>query len=95
MIQAPHDENPIPLASGLHCFIWHQDDIAKRLGSHGENALVGVDRKSLRMRLAKLWFRLRHLLQGGLIRLPRLDYELTGADGQREKKSVLFVRLGL
>ena len=76
-------------------FTWHQDDIAKRLGSHGENALADVNRKNLRMRLAKLWFRLRHLLQGGLIRPPRLDYELTGADGQREKKSVLFARLGL
>jgi len=76
-------------------FTWHQDDIAKRLGSHGENALADVNRKRLRMRLAKLWFRLRHLLQGGLIRLPRLDYELTRANGQWEKKSVLFARLGL
>jgi hypothetical protein len=76
-------------------FTWHQDDIAKRLGSHGENALADVNRKNLRMRLAKLWFRLRHLLQGGLIRRPRLDYELTRANGQWEKKSVLFARLGL
>ena len=47
-------------------FTWHHDDIAKRLGSHGENALVDVDRKSLRMRWAKLSFRLRHVLGGGL-----------------------------
>jgi len=76
-------------------FTWHQDDIAKRLGSHGENALADMYRKSLRMQFAKLRFRLRHLLQGGLIRPLRLNYELTRADGQREKKSVLFARLGL
>ena len=76
-------------------FTWHQDDIAKRLGSHGENAVADVNRKSLRMKWAKLWFRFRHLLEGGLIRPFRLDYELTRADGQREKKSVLFARLGL
>jgi hypothetical protein len=33
-------------------------NIAKRLGSHGENALADVNRKTLRIRLAKFWFRL-------------------------------------
>jgi len=63
-------------------FTWHQDDIAKRLGSHGENALADVNRKSLPMRLAKLWFRLRHLREGGLLRPDRLDWEQAGFDGK-------------
>jgi len=95
LIQAPHDENPIPLASGLHCFIWHQDDIAKRLGSHGENALADVDRKSLRMRWAKLSFRLRHVLGGGLIRPRQIPYELFGTSSFRERRHLFFPRLGL
>ena len=63
-------------------FTWHQDDIAKRLGSHGENALADVNRKNLPMRLAKLCFRLRHLREGGLLRPNRLDWEQTGFDGK-------------
>jgi len=63
-------------------FTWHQDDIAKRLGSHGENALTDVNRKSLPMRLAKLWFRLRHLREGGFLSPNRLDWEQTGFDGK-------------
>lgn len=35
--------------------------VAKRLGSHGENALANVNRKTLRMRLAKICFRLKPL----------------------------------
>ena len=76
-------------------FTWHQDDIAKRLGSHGENALADVDRQSLRMRLAKLWFRLRHVLEGGLLRAGRLDYELFLKNSLPEKRTVPFPRLGL
>jgi len=69
-------------------FTWHQDDIAKRLGSHGENALADVNRKSLRMRLAKLWFRLKHLLEGGLIPPPILDWEQLSPDGSVKKVRV-------
>ena len=43
-------------------FTWHEDDIAKRLGPHGENALADVNRKSQRIRLAKIRFRMRHLI---------------------------------
>jgi len=40
--------------------------VAKRLGSHGENALSDVSRKALRLRIAKLFFRLRKLIWGGV-----------------------------
>jgi len=76
-------------------FTWHQDDIAKRLGSHGENALADVSRKSLPMRAAKLWFRLHHLLEGGLIRPLQLDYELIKTDSSALKKSISSPRVGL
>jgi len=85
----------VSVRSPIGIFTWHQDDIAKRLGPHGENALAVVARKSMRMRIAKLWFRLHHLLEGGLIRPPRLDYELTETDGSAQKKTISFPRLGL
>jgi glycosyltransferase involved in cell wall biosynthesis len=75
-------------------FTWHEDDIAKRLGSHAENALIDVNRKTPRMRLAKLWFRLLHLLKGGLLRPPRLQYEIMTGTGPAQKQQVMFPRLG-
>jgi hypothetical protein len=76
-------------------FTWHEDDIAKRLGTHGENALADVDRKTPRMRLAKLWFRLKHLMEGGLIPPHKLRFELSTADASTETRLVSFPRLGL
>ena len=46
-------------------FTWHQDDIAKRLGSHGENALADVNRKTLQLRIAKLFSGCENLSGGG------------------------------
>ena len=57
-------------------FTWHGDDIAKRLGSHSENALADVNRKSLFMRLTKLLFRFRHLCAGGTLPPRVLQYEI-------------------
>jgi glycosyltransferase len=76
-------------------FTWHEDDIAKRLGTHGENALADVDRKTPRMRLAKLWFRLKHLMEGGLIPPHKLRFELSTADASTETRLVSFPHLGL
>ena len=76
-------------------FTWHEDDIAKRLGSHGENALADVDRRTPRMRLVKLWFRLKHLMGGGLIPPIHLEFELLAAGEPPESQRVLFPRLGL
>jgi glycosyltransferase involved in cell wall biosynthesis len=80
--------NPIGL------FTWHKDDIAKRLGSHGENALTDVDRKTLRMRIAKLFFRLRKLVLGGCLPPLQLSYEIINNQKIRTGRSVAFPRLG-
>jgi glycosyltransferase involved in cell wall biosynthesis len=76
-------------------FTWHEDDIAKRLGPHGENALSDVNRKSLGMRTAKLWFRLRHLIEGGLIPPLKLDFELLAPGLKLQSRSMAFPPLGL
>jgi len=76
-------------------FTWHSDDIAKRLGPHGENALADVNRKSLRMRIAKLAFRLRHLCEGGLIPPEKIHYEIVGPGHPPRTRSERRPRLGL
>ena len=76
-------------------FTWHQDDIAKRLGSHGENALSDVNRKAIRLRTAKAWFRLKHILEGGLLPPGKLRFELFTHESPSKTQIVSFPRLGL
>jgi len=76
-------------------FTWHQDDIAKRLGSHGENALSDVSRKALRLRAAEAWFRLKHLLKVGLIPPCNLRFELFNDKSSVKTQLVSFPRLGI
>jgi glycosyltransferase involved in cell wall biosynthesis len=76
-------------------FTWHEDDIAKRLGSHGENALSDVSRKALRLRAAKAWFRLKHILEGGLIPPCKLRFDLFTNESVSKTQIVSFPRLGL
>jgi len=85
----------ISVRKPIGLFPWHQDDIAKRLGSHGENALTDVHRKTLRMRVAKLSFRLKHLLKGGLIPPCKLRFELFTDKSPVKTQLVSFPRLGL
>ena len=85
----------ISVRKPIGLFPWHQDDIAKRLGSHGENALTDVHRKTLRMRVAKLSFRLKHLLKGGLIPPCKLRFELFPDKSSVKTQLVSFPRLGL
>ena len=75
-------------------FTWHQDDIAKRLGPHHENALADVNRKSPRMRLAKIRFRIRHLLEGGLWRPAQLAYALWVTPSCMKNKAHLHPSIG-
>ena len=76
-------------------FTWHQDDIAKRIGSHSENALSDVNRKTLRMRIAKLFFRLRKLALGGCLPPLQLSYEIITEQKTGTRRSVAFPSLGL
>ena len=68
--------------------------VAKRLGSHGENALSDVSRKALRLRIAKLFFRLRKLALGGCLPPPNLSYEITTDQQTGALRSIPLPRLG-
>jgi hypothetical protein len=68
--------------------------VAKRLGSHGENALADVNRKTIRMRIAKLFSRLRRLYLGGCLPPLRLSYEIMTDQKTEAKRSIVFPRLG-
>jgi glycosyltransferase involved in cell wall biosynthesis len=68
--------NLVSIRKPIGIFTWHGDDIAKRIGPHNENALADVNRKSLFMRLTKLFFRFRHLCSGGTLSPRPLQYEI-------------------
>ena len=85
----------ISVRKPIGLFTWHQDDIAKRLGSHGENALADVNRKSFPMRFAKFRFRFRHVLEGGLIPPCKLRFDLFTDESLSKTQIVSFPHLGL
>jgi glycosyltransferase involved in cell wall biosynthesis len=87
--------NLVSIRKPIGIFTWHQDDIATRLGSHGENALADVNRKTVRMRIAKLLFRLRKLASGGCLSPFSLSYDITTDQQTGVKRSIPFPRLGL
>ena len=87
--------NLVSIRKPIGIFTWHEDDIAKRLGSHGENALADVNRKTLQMRAAKAWFRLKHILEGGLIPPGKLRFELFPDKSPVKSQLVSFPRLRL
>jgi len=68
--------------------------VAKGLGSHGENALADVNRKTLQMRIAKLFFRLRKLALGGCLPPLQLSCEIKTDQKPGAKRSIAFPRLG-
>jgi len=87
--------NLVSIRKPIGIFTWHQDDIAKRLGSHSENALSDVNRKAIRQRAAKAWFRLKHILEGGLFPPCKLRFELFTDESPSKTHLVSFPRLGL
>ena len=87
--------NLVSIRKPIGIFTWHQDDIAKRLGSHGEDALCDVNRRTLSMRTAKLWFRLKHALEAGLIPPPWLKYDWIHPSGQVCTTKKILPKLGL
>ena len=86
--------NLVSIRKPIGLFTWHGDDIAKRLGSHRENALADVNSKSLPMRLAKLRFRIHHLLEGGLMRSKSMDWECFGFDRELRHRLTPRPQLG-
>ena len=78
----------VSIRKPIGLFTWHEDDIAKRLGSHGENALSDVNRKTLPMRGAKLFFRARNLAAGGCFPFFNLSYEITTDQKTGIKRSI-------
>jgi glycosyltransferase involved in cell wall biosynthesis len=87
--------NLVSLRKPIGLFTWHQDDIAKRLGPHNENALADVNRKTVSMRAAKLLFRARKLISGGCFPTFRLSYEITTEQQTGIRRSEKFPRLGI
>jgi len=74
-------------------FPWHQDDIAKRLGSHGENALADVDRRSPHLRVARAVFRFRRFFHGSWIRPAQIAWQECALNGGWRLRRVLSPRL--
>jgi glycosyltransferase involved in cell wall biosynthesis len=87
--------NLVSIRKPIGLFTWHGDDIAKRIGPHNENALADVNRKTVRMRAAKLFFRLRKLASGACLSSFSLSYEITTGQQTGVKRSITFPRLGL
>jgi len=54
-----------------------------------------VNRKTLQMRIAKLFFRVRKLAMGGCLPPLSLSYEITTDQQTGVKRSITFPRLGL
>jgi hypothetical protein len=87
--------NLVSIHKPIGLFTWHGDDIAKRIGPHNENALADVNRKTVRMRAAKLFFRLRKLASGACLSPFSLSYEITTDQQTGVKRSINFPCLGL
>ena len=86
--------NLVPQRQAIGIFAWHPDQLAPRhIGGQRENPTPDVDRKSLPMKAAKLWYRIRHLLTGATIPPSQLRYELATFSGAVESRIEPWPRL--
>lgn len=70
-------------------FVWHPDQLAPRhIGGKRENPTPDVNRKSLPMKLAKLRYRFRNLLNGAVLPPARLAYEIVLPGGRAERREI-------
>lgn len=76
-------------------FTWHGEDVGRRLGSHGENALQDVDRRSMKIRVAKWVFRCRKFFQGAFFPPTCLYYEVMMPNGYAELRRETWPALGI
>jgi len=75
-------------------FTWHPDQLAPRhIGGQRENPIPDVNRKSLSIRLAKLFYRLRGLLSGAALPPRILYYEVMTTSGFAELRRQPWPRL--
>jgi len=75
-------------------FTWHPDQLAPRhIGGQRENPTPDVNRKSLKMKAAKVAYRLRHFFWGATLPPPQLRYELVTPAGTVEARTETWPRL--
>jgi len=75
-------------------FTWHPDQLAPRhIGGQRENPTPDVNRKSLPIKLAKLFYRFRGLFSGAALPPRALDYEVTTSSGFAELRHQPWPRL--
>jgi glycosyltransferase involved in cell wall biosynthesis len=75
-------------------FVWHPDQLAPRhIGGKRENSTPNVNRKSLKIKIAKLAYRLRGLCIGATIPPSTLDYEAMTPSGFAELRHQPWPRL--
>jgi len=75
-------------------FVWHPDQLAPRhIGGKRENSTPDVNRKSLKIKIAKLVYRLRGLCLGATIPPSTLAYEAMTPSGLAELRSLQWPRL--
>ena len=75
-------------------FVWHPDQLAPRhIGGKRENPTPDVNRKSLKIKIAKLAYRLRGLCLGTSIPPPTLSYEVITSSGLAELRRQSWPRL--
>jgi len=75
-------------------FVWHPDQLAPRhIGGKRENSTPDVNRKSLKIKIAKLGYRIRGLILGATIPPTTLDYESMTPSGFAELRRQPWPRL--
>jgi len=75
-------------------FVWHPNQLAPRhIGGKRENSTPDVNRKSLKIKIAKLGYRIRGLILGATIPPTTLDYESMTPSGFAELRRQPWPRL--
>jgi len=92
--QFAHGWKLVPQRKPIGLFVWHPDQLAPRhIGGKRENPTPDVKRKSLRIKMAKLGYRLRGFLHGAPLPPATLDYEVMTPSGFAELRREFWPRL--
>jgi glycosyltransferase len=92
--QFRHGWNLTSQRKPIGIFTWHPEQLAPRhIGGKRENSTPDVNRKSLRIKLAKLTYRLRGALLGSTLPPRELAYEVVTLAGPAVSRLHLWPRL--